>query len=43
VCLFFAGDPGSARVPRSLRGEGAMVNAGSNFCVNLSSEYSAGI
>ena len=31
----FAGDPGSARVPRALRSEGAMVNANLNSCVNL--------
>ena len=31
----FVGDPGSARVPRALRSEGAMVNANLNSCVNL--------
>lgn len=33
--LAFAGDPGSARVPRALRSEGAVVNANWDFCVKL--------
>jgi hypothetical protein len=42
VCAY-AGDPGGARVPRSLRSQGEMVNREQNLLVKLFSEQCTGM